>query len=263
MADKSNTKACAVSGAVGGAQASKSINGKAYVAASNPKSEKEEEAKAIENEKENGKMQNDSVVVAVDDPYSNRALYTLRNLNVKVKKGQLVAIVGSVGCGKSSFLSTLLGEMVLRQGEVRIYNKLVDGKSTPQSIAYCDQRPWIVNATVEENITFGKPLNEERMKHAIYAACMDDDVKILSAGLKTGTTTATPNTSLIKQSFPHTHSSHTYIAHASHTFITHTHTSQILIIHTCHTLHTLIIYTDQIHKHNTTLSRNKKEIGER
>ena len=42
---------------------------------------------------------------------TNKAIHTLRNLNLKIKKGELVAIVGSVGCGKSSLLSAVLGEM--------------------------------------------------------------------------------------------------------------------------------------------------------
>lgn len=154
------------------ADAKSSHDGKQYVAAP----DEEEEAKA------NG-------VHLIDGPSqdkSNRAFHTLRDLSLSVKKGQLVAVVGSVGSGKSSLLSALLGEMVLSSGEVFIHKKkLPDGSFAPASIAYCDQRPWIVNATVEENITFGKPMDEERMKKAIFAACMQDDLKILSAGLKT------------------------------------------------------------------------------
>ena len=117
-----------------------------------------------------------------DGSHSNRAIHTLRDLNFVVKKGQLVAVVGSVGSGKSSLLSTLLGEMVLKSGEVVMYR---NSDGVPATIAYCDQRPWIVNATVEENITFGKPMDEERMKKAIFSSCMQDDLKLLSAGLQT------------------------------------------------------------------------------
>jgi ABC-type glutathione transport system ATPase component len=43
----------------------------------------------------------------------NRSFYTLENVNFSVKKGQLLAIVGSVGSGKSSLLSGLLGMKLL------------------------------------------------------------------------------------------------------------------------------------------------------
>ena len=43
----------------------------------------------------------------------NRSCYTLENVNFSVKKGQLLAIVGSVGSGKSSLLSGLLGAKLL------------------------------------------------------------------------------------------------------------------------------------------------------
>lgn len=108
----------------------------------------------------------------------NRAIHTLTNLNFRVKKGQLVGIVGSVGSGKSSILNAILGEMHLRSGSITV---------TPgcSNIAYCDQRPWIVNASVRDNILFGKEYNEERFNRAVFASAMIDDMKILQAGEQT------------------------------------------------------------------------------
>jgi ABC-type multidrug transport system fused ATPase/permease subunit len=118
--------------------------------------------------------------------YSNKAIHTLRNFNFRVARGELVGIVGTVGSGKSSVLSALLGEMYLRSGEVRITNKTnADGAQSPPSIAYCDQRPWIINATIKDNILFGLPYDEERFNRAIYAACMDDDIAMLEGGVLT------------------------------------------------------------------------------
>ena len=45
----------------------------------------------------------------------------LRDINVKIEKNSLVAIVGSVGSGKSSFLSSLLGDMEIQSGFVDMY----------------------------------------------------------------------------------------------------------------------------------------------
>ena len=51
------------------------------------------------------------------------------------------------------------------------------------TISYCDQRPWIQNATVQDNILLGKELNEEKFKQAVEASCLTDDIKILPGGL--------------------------------------------------------------------------------
>lgn len=107
----------------------------------------------------------------------NRAIHTLVDLNLTVNRNQLVAIVGTVGSGKSSFFAAILGEMLLQSGTL--------GMKKDLKIAYCDQRPWIVNATVKENILFGKEYDEAKLNAAVEAAAMHDDLKILEAGLLT------------------------------------------------------------------------------
>lgn len=107
----------------------------------------------------------------------NRNIYTLSNISVNIKEGSLVAIVGSVGSGKSSFLATILGEMNKKSGTVSML--------TNMNYAYCDQRPWIVNASIKNNILFGKEYNEEKFNNAIYSACMNDDLKIFADGVNT------------------------------------------------------------------------------
>jgi ATP-binding cassette subfamily C (CFTR/MRP) protein 1 len=112
-----------------------------------------------------------------EDVGLNRAIDTLSNVTLNIKKGELVGVVGTVGSGKSSVLSALLGEMHLKSGRLSIQKGL--------SIAYCDQRPWIVNATVRDNILFGRPYDELRFNRAIHVAAMEDDLKILAGGLMT------------------------------------------------------------------------------
>jgi ATP-binding cassette subfamily C (CFTR/MRP) protein 1 len=105
----------------------------------------------------------------------NRSIYTLSGLNFKVKKGELVAVIGSVGSGKSSVLGALLGEMNLQSGKVRCSG----------SVAYCDQRAWILNDSVQGNILFGKPYDEVKFDLALYAANLEDDIKVLPGGVNT------------------------------------------------------------------------------
>ncbi|CAG8439704.1 11549_t:CDS:10 [Acaulospora morrowiae] len=96
----------------------------------------------------------------------------LRNINLSIPRGKLVAIVGSVGSGKSSLLSALVGEMKKVHGEV------VFGGN----VGYCPQSAWIQNATLRENVTFGLPFHEERYNQVIKDCCLEPDLGILPAG---------------------------------------------------------------------------------
>ena len=107
----------------------------------------------------------------------NKTANTLVNLDVKISQGQLVGIVGGVGSGKSSFLSALLGEMHLQSGSVSVRNDA--------SIAFCDQRPFVVNATLKDNILFHKEFDEKRFDAVVDVVCMADDVKMLTHGVMT------------------------------------------------------------------------------
>ena len=114
-------------------------------------------------------------------PSVNRAVNTLTDINLTIRKGQLVAVVGAVGSGKSSLVGAMLGNMYLHSGSVAVRG----------SISYCDQTPWILNSTVEGNILFGSPKDQDRLDRAIKAACLTDDLKILPGGIDTeiGSTT--------------------------------------------------------------------------
>jgi ATP-binding cassette, subfamily C (CFTR/MRP), member 1 len=100
---------------------------------------------------------------------------TLKNINMKVKKGDLTAVVGSVGCGKTSLISALLGEMEKLDGRVN-----VDG-----SIAYVPQQAWIQNATLKDNILFGNAFNEQQYNKVVEACALTQDLAMLPGGDQT------------------------------------------------------------------------------
>jgi len=53
------------------------------------------------------------------------------------------------------------------------------------SIAYCDQKPWILNATLRDNVLFGLPYDEKRFDAAMHAASLEDDLSVLPGGAET------------------------------------------------------------------------------
>uniref|UniRef100_A0A8C3ACM5 ATP-binding cassette, sub-family C (CFTR/MRP), member 3 n=1 Tax=Cyclopterus lumpus TaxID=8103 RepID=A0A8C3ACM5_CYCLU len=96
----------------------------------------------------------------------------LHNINVMVPQGSLLAVVGHVGCGKSSLISALLGEVEKLEGEV----------STRGSVAYVPQQAWIQNATLRDNILFGKPYNEPKYCCVLEACALTPDLEVLPGG---------------------------------------------------------------------------------
>ncbi|XP_078405252.1 ATP-binding cassette sub-family C member 8 isoform X3 [Cetorhinus maximus] len=103
---------------------------------------------------------------------------TLSNIEIKIPHGQLTMIVGQVGCGKSSLLLAVLGEMQKNSGNV-YWNR------RRSAVAYAAQKPWILNTTVEENITFGNPFNKQRYKAIIDACSLQPDIDLLPQGDQT------------------------------------------------------------------------------
>uniref|UniRef100_A0A8C6Q0C0 ATP-binding cassette, sub-family C (CFTR/MRP), member 8 n=1 Tax=Nothobranchius furzeri TaxID=105023 RepID=A0A8C6Q0C0_NOTFU len=123
---------------------------------------------------------------------------TLSNVDIKIPFGKLTMIVGQVGCGKSSLLLAALGEMQRISGTV-IWNRsassscffdnsgcvvnLPGRKRGP--VAYASQKPWLLNTSVVENITFEMPMIKSRYKTVIEACSLQPDIDILPQGDQT------------------------------------------------------------------------------
>ncbi|XP_023118153.1 ATP-binding cassette sub-family C member 8 isoform X3 [Amphiprion ocellaris] len=127
---------------------------------------------------------------------------TLSNVDIKIPFGKLTMIVGQVGCGKSSLLLAALGEMQRVSGTVT-WNSLPnlehEGDESPTdrdaagdgdirkrgAVAYASQKPWMLNATVVENITFEMPMIKSRYKAVVEACSLQPDIDILPQGDQT------------------------------------------------------------------------------
>lgn len=88
-----------------------------------------------------------------------REPFKIQDLNFEIGRNELVAVIGSVGSGKTSLLAALAGDMRRTSGEVIL----------GASRAFCPQYAWIQNATLRNNITFGKDLDREWYNDVIQA----------------------------------------------------------------------------------------------
>ena len=98
--------------------------------------------------------------------------------DMSVAEGSLTAVIGPVGCGKSSLVSAILGEMHLVTGRVSVAHGV-------RKTAYVPQSAWILHDTLQNNILFGQPLHEDRYRRVVRACELEADLKQLAAGDQT------------------------------------------------------------------------------
>lgn len=107
--------------------------------------------------------------------WSREEAPVLKDLTLSVKTGSLVAVVGSVGSGKSSLLSAILGTLEKVSGTIDVEGRL----------AYVPQQSWIQNATVKGNVVFMNRLDEDRYREVIESCALLPDLEILPGGENT------------------------------------------------------------------------------
>lgn len=98
--------------------------------------------------------------------------FKLHNMNFSIGRNELVAVIGGVGSGKSSLLAALAGDMRKTRGNVTM----------GASRAFCPQYAWIQNATVKENILFGKEMDADWYRRVIDACALQTDLEMLPNG---------------------------------------------------------------------------------
>jgi ATP-binding cassette subfamily C (CFTR/MRP) protein 1 len=98
--------------------------------------------------------------------------FAINGIDLSIGRNELVAIIGGVGSGKSSLLGALAGDMRRTNGNVTFAG----------SRAFCPQYAWIQNATVKDNITFGKDYNRRWYNEVVDACALRPDLDMLPSG---------------------------------------------------------------------------------
>ncbi|KAH8269315.1 hypothetical protein KR018_003153 [Drosophila ironensis] len=93
----------------------------------------------------------------------------LDNINMCLRKPQLVAVIGPVGSGKSSLIQAILGELPPERGSLKVEGRL----------SYAAQEPWLFNASVRDNILFGLPMDKHRYRSVIRKCALERDLELL------------------------------------------------------------------------------------
>lgn len=105
----------------------------------------------------------------VSEDQAPNSLLCLKRINLEVKPGELVAVVGGVGSGKSSLLNSILGEVRELSGTTEVCGKL----------AFFSQNPFVLNATLKANVLFShvdEPVDEERYQRVLDCCALGHDL---------------------------------------------------------------------------------------
>ncbi|KAF9525987.1 multidrug resistance-associated ABC transporter [Crepidotus variabilis] len=97
---------------------------------------------------------------------------TLEGITLSVKKGELIGVLGKVGAGKSSLLAAIIGEMTRNEGELTVCG----------SVAYAPQSPWILSASVRDNILFSHEYDETFYNLVIEGCALEQDLASMKQG---------------------------------------------------------------------------------
>lgn len=100
---------------------------------------------------------------------------TLSNLTLTVRPGQLLAVIGPVGAGKSSLLHAILKELPLQHGSIKVNGEM----------SYASQEPWLFAGSVRQNILFGQPMDKERYRTVVRKCALERDFSLFPYGDKT------------------------------------------------------------------------------
>lgn len=97
----------------------------------------------------------------------------LKDITLKVRQGEFIAVVGKVGSGKSSLIQALLQNMTLIKTS-EFTHIAMDG-----SLAYVSQESWIQNASIKNNILFGSPEDLIKYREVLKVCQLQPDLEIL------------------------------------------------------------------------------------
>lgn len=103
-------------------------------------------------------FKNDIVLKNIDFYYEGSQEPTLENINISIKKGQKVGIIGETGSGKSTLMDVMMGLLMPSSGSIFIDSKEIKPsniKSWQSKISHVSQSIFLIDASINENIAFG------------------------------------------------------------------------------------------------------------
>ena len=135
-----------------------------------------------ENKKIEDKNDNDEQLLHEENKQMTQ-IKLLKDINVKIKKGEHIGIIGKVGSGKSCLINAFINNLLIIKDDLK--NKENNVINISKNISYTSQNPWILNDTFKSNILFFNELEEDKYNKIISICQLEPDLKILKNGDET------------------------------------------------------------------------------
>ena len=121
--------------------------------------------------------------------YSEKSKVSLENININIEPGQIIGVVGKIGCGKSTLVNALLRLYNIEEGTLFIDDKDImkcDFHSVRKAIAYVPQDNFLFSAAIKDNIAFSSDeIDMDRVIDAAKFAQVHDNVVEFPKGYDT------------------------------------------------------------------------------
>lgn len=125
--------------------------------------------------------------------YVKNSKLVLKEINLTIKKGENIGIIGKTGCGKSTLLDIFMSLLAPNSGDLIVDNLNITNDTNAISswrslITHVPQSIFLADASIEENIAIGTPVSEidkERLSRCIEAAQLKGLISKSTSGLKT------------------------------------------------------------------------------
>lgn len=128
------------------------------------------------------KFQKEIQLKNISFKYNQSGLFILNKINLSIKKGDRIGLIGRTGSGKSTLLDILMGLLIPTTGEIKIDNKKITSSNRQQwqkRIAHVPQSIFLIDASIAENIAFGIPkefIDLDRVEKSALDAQIHKDI---------------------------------------------------------------------------------------
>ncbi len=111
---------------------------------------------------------------------------SLNNIDIVLKKGEMIGVVGKSGSGKTTLINLILGLLEPKKGEILLNGKKYCRSSLFSLLAYIPQDIFLAEMSVAQNIALGELIiDQERLQQAIHLAHLDEVIQTLPQGIET------------------------------------------------------------------------------
>lgn len=151
--------------------------------------ELEKERITVKESKIKEKLEGNIVIKNLTFHYPDMLDKALENINIEIKKGETLGIIGTIGSGKTTLMNLITKLYNIPKGKIMIDGKDIndiDTETLRENICYITQDNFLFSSTLKNNISlFKEEYKEDEIKESTKKAVIYDEIKQMPEGIKT------------------------------------------------------------------------------